>query len=45
MFLAWCKKEGVVMPKLEYPATFENGVTGVRVTEDIQNREAFLFIP
>jgi hypothetical protein len=22
MFNEWCKKEGVIMPKLEYPAIF-----------------------
>ena len=45
MFLEWCEKEGVVMPKLEYPATFENGLVGVRCKEDIEFREAFLYIP
>lgn len=33
------------MPKVEFPATFENGVIGTRCTSDIQNREAFMFIP
>lgn len=33
------------MPKLEYPATFENGVIGVRCKEDIENREAYLYVP
>ena len=45
MFLNWCKKEGVVMPKIEYPATFENGLKGIRCTSDIAHREAFLFVP
>ena len=45
MFLDWCIKEGVIMPKLEYPAKFENGVIGVRCCEDIENREAFLAVP
>ena len=45
IFNDWCKEEGVVMPKLEYPATFEDGVVGVRCKADIQNREAYLFIP
>ena len=35
MFLKWCKDEGVIMPKLEYPAYFENGLVGVRCKEDI----------
>ena len=33
------------MPKLEYPAIFEGGLLGVKCTEDIYNREAYLFIP
>lgn len=45
MFLKWCKRQGVVSPKLEYPAKFENGLLGIRCTEDIQNREAYLFVP
>ena len=45
MFLDWCKKEGVVMPKCEYPAYFKNGLIGVRCKEDIKNREAYCFIP
>ena len=35
MFLKWCKEEGVIMPKLQYPAYFENGLVGVRCTSDI----------
>jgi hypothetical protein len=45
MFNDWCKQEGVLMPKLEYPAFFEHGLLGVRCTEDIAHREAFMFIP
>ena len=45
MFNDWCKKEGVIMPKLEYPATFEGGLIGTRCKEDIQHREAYLFVP
>ena len=33
------------MPKIEYPAYFEDGLVGVRCTQDIQNREAFLYVP
>ena len=33
------------MPKLQYPAFFENGQIGARCTAEIKNREAFLFIP
>ena len=45
MFLNWCKAEGVIMPKLQYPAYFENGLVGVRCASDIENREAFLYVP
>ena len=44
-FNQWCKEEGVLMPKMEYPAIFENGLIGARVTEEIQHREAYLFVP
>ena len=33
------------MPKLEYPAYFEGGLLGVRCKEDIEHREAYLFVP
>lgn len=33
------------MPKLEYPAYYENGLVGIRCTADIGNREAFLSVP
>ena len=33
------------MPKLEYPAYFEDGLLGTRCKEDIQHREAYLFVP
>lgn len=33
------------MPKLEYPAYFQGGLLGARVTEDIQHREAYLAVP
>ena len=44
-FLSWCSSEGVIMPKLEFPAYFEGGLLGTRVTQDIQHREAYLFVP
>ena len=44
-FLEWARNEGVVMPKLEYPAYYENGLVGIRCTADIGNREAFLSVP
>ena len=45
MFKDWCEIEGVVMPKLQYPAYFENGLIGVKCLNDIENREAFLYVP
>lgn len=45
MFLDWCKKEGVVMPKLDYPARFDNGLVGLRVKDQILNRECYLAVP
>ena len=33
------------MPKLEYPAYFEGGLLGTKVTEDIEHREAYLYVP
>ena len=35
MFNEWCAKEGVYMPKLEYPANFDGGLLGARCKEDI----------
>ena len=45
MFKVWCVDEGVVMPKLDWPVKFGNGIVGMKCTEDIQNREAFIFVP
>ena len=44
-FNQWCKDQGMLAPKLEYPAYFENGLVGVRCTEDVHHREAYLFVP
>lgn len=33
------------MPKLEFPAFFDDGLLGVRCKEDINHREAYLFVP
>jgi hypothetical protein len=45
MFNEWCLKEGVVMPKLEYPAYFDGGLLGMKCKEEIQHREAYLYVP
>jgi hypothetical protein len=44
-FIQWCHKVGIKFPKLEFPAIFEGGLWGVRVTEDIQHNEAFVAVP
>lgn len=33
------------MPKLEYPAYFEDGLIGVRVKAKIEHREAYMSVP
>jgi hypothetical protein len=33
------------MPKLEYPAYFDGGLLGTKVKEDIEHREAYLYVP
>ena len=45
LFNEWCKKEGILMPKLQYPAIFEGGLIGTKVTQEITHREAYLAIP
>ena len=36
-FMNWCQDNGVLMPKLEYPAVFEGGLIGVKCKEDISH--------
>ena len=45
VFNDWCFANGVVQPKVEYPAYFEGGLVGMRATAPIQHREAFVSIP
>jgi hypothetical protein len=45
MFNNWCQTEGVIMPKCEYPAYFENGLIGVKCKEDIHHREIYIYVP
>ena len=45
IFMDWLLKEGFYMPKLQYPAYFDDGLCGTKVIEDIQHREAFAFCP
>lgn len=35
LFNQWCEKEGVIMPKVTYPAFFEGGLIGAKCNEDI----------
>ena len=37
-YVNWCKRNGVVMPKVEFPAYFENGLVGIKASEDIKHR-------
>ena len=32
VFMDWCEANGVIQPKVEYPAYFEGGLVGVRAT-------------
>ena len=32
VFNRWCRENGVIMPKLEYPAYFEGRLVGMRAT-------------
>ena len=43
-YLAWCKTEGVIADKVEFPAVY-GGVWGSRATQDIEPNEAFLSVP
>ena len=45
VFNAWCQENGVLMPKLEYPAYFEGGLVGMRAAQPISHREAFIAVP
>ena len=46
-FNDWCICNGVLAPKLEYPAKFghDGQLVGVKCTSPIKYREAFMFIP
>ena len=40
LFNEWCLREGVIMPKIQYPANF-NGLNGIGTRETIKHREVF----
>ena len=44
-FKEWCDNNGVIAPKVKFPATFGNGLTGMMCTEEIEYREAYIYIP
>jgi hypothetical protein len=44
-FMEWCAKVGVISDKVEFPATFDGGLIGVRAKEDIKHREMIMSIP
>ena len=33
------------MPKVDFPAYFEDGLMGLKAKEDIEHREVFLYVP
>ena len=43
-YLAWCRKEGVIADKVEFPAVY-GGVWGSRASQDIEPNEALLSVP
>lgn len=45
MFDSWCKREGVIMPALQYPAYFEGDLVGMKCIKDIDHHESYLYIP
>lgn len=45
VFNDWCRDNGVIMPKCEYPAYFEGGLVGMKAKEKIEHREGFLAVP
>ena len=45
VFNEWCRSNGVKWPKVEYPSYFEGGLVGVKATEPIEHREAFISVP
>jgi hypothetical protein len=45
MFNQWAISEGVIMPKLQYPAYFDGGLLGIKCTEDIEHHEGYLYVP
>ena len=45
VFNEWCRENGVIMPKLEYPGYFEGGLIGVRATQPIEYRESLIAVP
>jgi hypothetical protein len=45
IYQEWCKKQGIFMPKLEYPAFFEDGTMGFKAKEAIKHRELIMAVP
>ena len=43
-YLAWLHKNGVLFPKVQFPAYFD-GVCGSMAKDDIHPQEAFIFVP
>lgn len=43
-YLDWCKSNGVIMDKVDFPAVF-SGVCGAKANSDIEPNEAFVYVP
>jgi hypothetical protein len=43
--LKWRKEVGIIFPKIEYPAVFEDNLIGMRAREPIKHKEMILAAP
>ena len=41
----WTKQVGIIMPKIDYPALFENDLLGVVATQKIEHNSMICAIP
>jgi hypothetical protein len=44
-FKEWCTNQKIIMPNLEYPAYFDDGLMGFKTKKRIDHRELVLGIP
>ena len=45
VFLKWCKDNGAIFPRVQFPYFDPNGVEGIAANSPISQFQAFLFIP